>query len=56
MFSNSRYNICKQTLITNIEYAKQKNINIIICLFDDTVRLHTNLTISDETKNQLEQK
>ena len=45
----SRYNICKETLITNIEYAKQKNINIIICLFDDTIRFYSNIKISDES-------
>ena len=45
----SRYNICKETLITNLEYAKQKNINIIICLFDDSIRFYSNIKISDES-------
>lgn len=45
----SRYSICKETLITNIEYAKQKNINIIICLFDDSIRFYSNIKISDES-------
>jgi hypothetical protein len=49
MSSISRYEICKQTLITNIEYAKLKNINIVIALFDDSVELYTNIKISDET-------
>ena len=47
----SRYDICKQALLTNIGYAKINNINIIICLFDDTVRLHTNIKINEDTKN-----
>jgi len=46
----SRYSICKQTLLTNIEYAQKNNINIIICLFDNTVRLYTNIIITDESK------
>jgi len=45
----SRYNICKETLVTNIEYAKQQNINIIICLFDDSIRFYSNIKISDES-------
>jgi sulfur relay (sulfurtransferase) complex TusBCD TusD component (DsrE family) len=45
----SRYSECKQTLLTNTEYAKKKNINIAIFLFDDTVRLYTNVKLSDET-------
>jgi len=46
----SRYSECKETLLTNTEYAKKKNINIAIFLFDDTVRLYTNVKLSDETK------
>lgn len=46
MSNQSRYEICKQTLLTNIEYARQKQINIVICLFDDTARLYTNIKIN----------
>jgi len=52
----SRYDICKQTLITNIEYAQKNNINIIICLFDNTVRLYTNIIISNESKTKISSK
>ena len=45
----SRYNECKETLLTNTEYAKKKNISIAIFLFDDSVRLYTNVKLSDET-------
>lgn len=45
----SRYSECKQTLLTNTQYAKKKNINIAIFLFDDKVRLYTNVKLSDET-------
>ena len=55
MSTSSRYSICKETLLTNIEYAKLKNINIVICLFDETVRLYTNLTISSETKEIIDE-
>lgn len=46
----TRYAICKQTLQTNIEYAKLKNIPIVIALFNHSVRVFTNIIICDETK------
>jgi len=49
----SRYDICKQTLLTNIEYAQKNKINIVICLFDNTVHLYTNILITDETKSNI---
>ena len=47
----TRYDICKETLICNTEYAKKKNINIAIFLFDTNVTLYTNIKISDESKH-----
>lgn len=52
----SRYDICKQTLITNIKYAMHKNIPILINLFDNSVRLYTNITFSTDTKNLIKTK
>ena len=49
----SRYNICKESLITNIEYAKKKNINIIICLFNTSIRLYTNIKIGLQSKTYI---
>ena len=49
----SRYDVCKQTLLTNIQYAKQKNIPIVINLFDHSVRLYTNITFSSITKDKI---
>lgn len=46
----TRYDICKETLICNTEYAKKKNINIAIFLFDNNATLYTNIKISDESK------
>jgi hypothetical protein len=48
----SRYSICKETLLTNLKYAKQKSIPIIIILFDHSVRLYTNIVFGEST-NQL---
>jgi len=45
----SRYDVCKQTLLINTEYAKKKKKNIVILSFDDKVRLYTNVKLSDET-------
>ena len=50
----TRYDICKETLICNTEYAKKKNINIAIFLFDTNVTLYTNIKISDESKNLIQ--
>ena len=50
----TRYDICKETLICNTEYAKKKNINIAIFLFDTNVRLYTNIKISDESKHLIQ--
>lgn len=47
----TRYDICKETLICNTEYAKKKNINIAIFLFDNNATLYTNIKISDESKH-----
>lgn len=52
----SRYDICKQTLLTNIQYAKQKNIPILINLFDHSVRLFTNITFGTDTKDLIKTK
>jgi len=46
----SRYTICKQTLLTNLEYAKLKQIPIVIILFDHSVRIFTNIVIGNDTK------
>ena len=50
----TRYDICKETLICNTEYAKKKNINIAIFLFDTNVTLYTNIKISDESKHLIQ--
>ena len=47
----TRFDICKETLICNTEYAKKKNINIAIFLFDTGTILYTNIKISDESKH-----
>jgi len=52
----SRYDICKETLICNTEYAKKKKINIAIFLFDTNVTLYTNIKISDESKDLIKSK
>lgn len=52
----TRYDICKQTLQTNIGYAKLKHIPIVIALFDHSVRVYTNIMISDETKELIKSK
>ena len=49
----SRYEICKQTLLHNTLYAKSKNINIVIILFDTSARIYTNTEISSLTKEKL---
>jgi hypothetical protein len=49
----SRYKVCKDTLLCNITYAKNKNINIVIILFDTSSRVYTNSIISTETKEIL---
>jgi hypothetical protein len=49
----SRYEICKQTLLHNTLYAKNKNINIVIILFDTSARIYTNTEISELTKGKL---
>jgi hypothetical protein len=36
------------------EYAKKKNINIAIFLFDTNVTLYTNIKISDESKHLIQ--
>ena len=37
----------------NTNYAKNKSINIVIFLFDHTVRVYTNIKISDDSKKNL---
>jgi hypothetical protein len=52
----SRYNICKETLKINIEFAKKKNIPISIILFNNTCRFYTNITIEKNTKDLINEK
>ena len=47
-YSQSRYEICQETMVMNIEYAKLKNNNIIIILFNEGITVFTNIKISDE--------
>jgi hypothetical protein len=51
---NSRYNICKETIITNLLYAKQKELQILIILFSDSARLYTNIKFSSSTNTKFE--
>ena len=48
--ADTRYTICQKTIIMNAEYAKKKNNNIVIILFNDGVIIYTNIKISDEGK------
>lgn len=50
----SRYKVCKDTLLHNIAYAKNKKINIVIILFDTSTRVYTNISISTETKKNIQ--
>lgn len=54
MSNQSRYNICKETLLTNIQYAKQKHLPILIILFDDCTKLYTNIKFCESTNKKLE--
>ena len=54
MSNNSRYNICKETMITNILYAKQKELQILIILFSDSAMLYTNIKFSSSTNTKFE--
>jgi hypothetical protein len=47
---STRYEVCKQTLLTNIAYAKLKEIPLVIELFDNRADVYTTITISDERK------
>lgn len=49
----SRYKLVKEAMVLNTKYAKINNINIIILLFDTTVRIYTNMKISDESKSKI---
>jgi hypothetical protein len=49
----SRYRLVQEAMILNTKYAKINNINIIILLFDTTVRIYTNMNISDESKSKI---
>jgi hypothetical protein len=49
----SRYRLVQEAMVLNTKYAKINNINIIILLFDTTVRIYTNMTISDESKSKI---
>jgi hypothetical protein len=47
---STRYQVCKQTLLTNIEYAKLKTIPLVIELFDNRADVYATITISEEKK------
>jgi hypothetical protein len=49
----SRYRLVQEAMVLNTKYAKINNINIIILLFDTTVRIYTNMKISDESKSKI---
>jgi hypothetical protein len=51
----SRYSICKETLLTNIQYAKQKQLQILIILFDHSANLYTNIKFGQSTNTKLEE-
>ncbi len=49
----SRYSICLEAVMANLEYAKKKNINFSATLFDDSILFYTNIKISDATKKNI---
>jgi len=49
----SRYKLCQEAMELNTKYAKINNIDIVILLFDTTVRIYTNMIISYESKNKI---
>ena len=49
----SRYKLCQEAMELNTKYAKINNIDIVILLFDTTVRIYTNIIISPESKSSI---
>jgi hypothetical protein len=49
----SRYKLCQEAMELNTKYAKINNIDIVILLFDTSVRIYTNMIISPESKSSI---